>query len=157
MNQETVKLFSTISAIILAAGALSGSIYGLIINSVKFQRWLEKRRERKRVIDNLISNADDICTANKIAEETADQIREINTQQKEIMRTIETLVKTQEKTIEHNKRQDRAIAESLQQRELHTRALFATLDGLRQLNANGHVTKTRNELEEYITHMAHEE
>lgn len=36
-------------------------------------------------------------------------------------------------------------------------ALFATLDGLKQLGANGNVTEAYNELEKYLNKSAHDE
>lgn len=60
------------------------------------------------------------------------------------------------KWLERQKRQDEDIREMKEEQCVMNYALLACLDGLKQLGANGNVTKAHNELEKHINKKAHD-
>lgn len=58
--------------------------------------------------------------------------------------------------LERQKRQDKEIEEIKAEQCIMCYGLLATLDGLRQLGANGNVTKAHEKLEKYLNKSAHD-
>lgn len=59
------------------------------------------------------------------------------------------------KWVERQKIQDREIANIKEEQNIVCYALLATLDGLKQLGANGNVTDAHNKLEKHLNNQAH--
>ncbi len=68
---------------------------------------------------------------------------------------IATLIYKLVQWVERQKHQDIEIANIKKEQCVMCYALFATLDGLKQLGANGNVTAAYNELEKYLNKSAH--
>jgi len=132
-----------IALIIIALAGVAGAIYMLINHNSKFRAWLDKRRERQSKLDHLIANADKIQCSKELTEQI--QI---------LANSVEELTRSVERTKEHNLRQDREIARSLKQREVHDIALFALVEVAKKEGNNGAVANAYQAMLAYMRDQA---
>lgn len=59
------------------------------------------------------------------------------------------------KWFERQRRQDQDIKDIKEEDAMLCYCLFAVLDGLKQLGANGNVTKAKNDLQKYLNQKSH--
>lgn len=70
--------------------------------------------------------------------------------------TVGTMLYKVVQWLERQKRQDKEIEEIKAEQCIICYGLLATLDGLRQLGANGNVTKAHEKLEKHLNKSAHD-
>lgn len=151
--KETMANFSTV---ILTTSAIIGAIYVIVSNTSKFKEWTVRNRKRHETLDELIDSAENLKTGTETIKTIGEQVEKISNQVSSLAEVVEKLAESQIEQICHNKRQDAEIGKSLEQRMLMNNALFAVLDGLKQLNVNGVVTEMWNELREQTLRLAHQ-
>lgn len=70
--------------------------------------------------------------------------------------TVGTMLYKVVQWLEQQKRQDKEIEEIKTEQYIMCYGLLATLEGLRQLGANGNVTKAHDDLEKHLNQSAHQ-
>lgn len=155
-NMIGTLTYGQVIALIPAIAGFMGALYAIITHRTKLKLWFRKRRERQDTLDELVRCAESIKCSNETIEEVSMQVKDMNERMLDLSSLISALAATQERTIQHNLRQDLEIKKSLEQRELITDSLFALMDGFRQLEVNGVVTDMWIELRKETSRFAHQ-
>lgn len=154
------EITAVISASVIGLSAFVGAAYQLMSHGSRFNQWRSTRIEHQRTLAKLAAGADSLLDAVKAMGEIrcdihSNEIKKVVSLTGELGEHIETLRSITKETIEHNQRQDCDIAESKQEREIHTKALFALLSGQQQQGLNGPVTAAYDEIKHYLISKTH--
>lgn len=137
---------AAVGGVVITIAGIIKAIRELINHNSALRAWLTRRRRRREKLDKLIESDGTDCraTCNRYAEELGD-IGESLTEIKDDLKEIK----------KRNEQQDKEIDDSLEEREIHSKALFALLDGMHQQGLNGPVSAARDDLKTHLLQLAH--
>ena len=150
----TAELTAVLSGIIMV-GAAAGVF-------AKIYSWLVKRGtiysinyQRQKALDKFVNAAnliEDVAVLKK--EHQANSCAAV-AEIKAVTEALTTLAQTANETIDHNRRQDKQIRDSLEEREVIMSGLEAILDWMSERGANGSTKRAKQMITDYNRSKSH--